>query len=352
MIRISKRADMPPLQATLIRIASIVVALLLMSVFFSFLGHNPIDVYASILRGSLGSAYRLRKTMELMVPLSIAALGVAVAFKMKFWNIGGEGQIIVGAVAATALALKFGHLPAYILLPLMFLASVAAGATCAFIPAFFKVKYGTNETLFTLMLNYLAEKLVIYLQYGPWKDPGARGFAKIANFSQSARLPQIFGVHIGWVMLILLVIGLYLLMNRMKLGYEIAVIGISKRTAEYAGMDVPKIIVRAVVLSGAICGLVGLLQVSGINYTLSYEVGGGMGFTAIIIAWLAQLKVLLIPVVGFLFSILVQGASFIQIAFTIPQSVAQILQAIILFFTLGSEFFIRYQLHFERKAVR
>ena len=350
MFRISKRADLPQAKRWLIRIVAILIALFIMSFFFLFLGHNPLEVYKAIIEGSIGNKYRFNKTIELMVPLSLSALGIMIAFKMKFWNIGAEGQIAVGAIAASYFALNYPELNRVVLLSVMFFASAIAGGIFAFIPAFFKVKFKTNETLFTLMLNYVALKMITYLQYGPWKDPEARGFAKIANFSNNGRLPDIFGIHAGWIILIFIIILVYLLMNKSKLGYEIAVIGESKKTANYAGMNVGKVIMISLFVSGALSGIVGMMQTAGVNYTLSDQVTGGMGFTAIIIAWLSQIKVVLVPIVGFLFAILVQGASFIQSGFQIPQSVAGILQAMILFFALGSEFFINYKLHFERRV--
>ncbi len=349
MFRISKRAEMPQTKKWLIRVVAIAIALFIMSFFFIFLGHNPLEVYKAIITGSLGSQYRFGKTIELMIPLSLSALGIMIAFKMKFWNIGAEGQIAVGAITASYFALNYPELNRVVLLSVMFLTSAIAGGIFAFIPAFFKVKFKTNETLFTLMLNYVALQVITYLQYGPWKDPDARGFAKIANFSDNGRLPDIFGIHAGWIILIFIVILVYFLMNKSKLGYEISVIGESQKTANYAGMNVGKVIMVSLFISGALSGIVGMMQTAGVNYTLSDQVTGGMGFTAIIIAWLSQIKVVLIPIVGFLFAILTQGASFIQSGFQIPASVAGVLEAIILFFALGSEFFINYKLHFEKK---
>ncbi len=350
MIRISKRAEMPQRKKWIVRLLGIVLALVVMSFFFLFLGHNPLEVYQTLITGSLGNYNRFARTIEFVIPLSLSALGIMIAFKMKFWNIGAEGQIVVGAIAATYIALNFSELHTVLLLSTMFIVAALAGGIYAFIPAFFKVKFNTNETLFTLMLNYIALRLVVYLQYGPWRDPGARGFPKIANFSQNARLPDIFGIHAGWIILIIVFALVYLLMNKSKLGYEIAVIGESQKTANYAGMNVSKVILIALFLSGALSGIVGMLQVSGVNYTLSRQVSGGMGFTAIIIAWLSQIKVVLVPIVAFFFAMLVQGATFIRTAFQIPQSIAEVLQATVLFFALGSEFFINYKLHFEKKA--
>ena len=150
-----------------------------------------------MIQGAFGSAYRIEQTIVAAVPLIIISLGVAIAFKMKFWNIGGEGQVIMGAFFASFLALNYQHLSRPLLLLLMVVAGFIGGALWGLIPAFLKAKWDTNETIVTLMLNYIALKWVTYLQYGPWKDPASLGFPKIANFTENAILPKLFGVHIG-----------------------------------------------------------------------------------------------------------------------------------------------------------
>jgi simple sugar transport system permease protein len=226
----------------------------------------------------------------------------------------------------------------------MMIAAMIAGGIWAFIPAFFKAKWKTNETIFTLMMNYIALGWITYLQYGPWKDPKAFGFAKIPTFSNSAVLPKVFGIHIGWIIALIFVGGMHFFMNHTKKGYEISVIGESENTAKYAGIPVEKLLMGTLFASGAIIGLTGMIQASAVSKTLSVQITGGIGFTAIITAWLSGLKAPLMVVVCFLFSIMVQGGSFIQTAFQIPQAAAEILQGLILFFVLGSEFFVQYRL--------
>jgi len=354
VIRLSKRDDLSKQKIMAIRLSSVVFGLIVMSFFILSLGKNPIEVYHAMLDGCFGSAYRIKETIRLALPLSITALGLIIAFKMKFWNIGAEGQILMGALGASYVALNFSYLPKAIVILLMIIAGSTLGGLWSAVPAYFKTKYETNETLFTLMLNYIALKIVVYLQYGPWKDPKAMGFPKIANFAESAILPKIGGLHIGWIFLIILMICIYIMMHHGKFGYEIAVIGESKNTARYAGIYVEKVTIKAIFLSGAIAGLVGMMQASGVSETLNHEIAGGMGYTGIIIAWLANMKVIFIPVVGFLFAILTQGASYIQTAFQIPKSAAEIIQGIILLFALGGEFFIQYQIHWitEKRYIK
>lgn len=349
-MRFVKRPGITRARSAAIRFFSILLALILSAVFIYILtGQNPLDVYGSMLKGILGSRYRINEIVKTAVPLIITSLGISAAFKMKFWNIGGEGQICMGAFAASFFALRFPNLPKPLLLLIMAIAGITGGAVWALIPAFFRAKWRTNETIITLMLNYIALKYITYLQYGPWKDPKAIGFPKIADFSDSAILPKLLGVHIGWVIAAILVVLMYIFMNRSKLGFEIAVIGESENTARYAGINVAKTIMAAMLISGGLCGLTGMIQASAISNTLSVDVSGGVGYTAIIISWLSGLSAPVIAVVSLLFAALVQGANYIQTAYNIPAAMAQMLQGTILFFVLGSEFFIQFKVTSRRR---
>lgn len=350
MYRFVKRGKVEKKTSFRIRITAVILSLLVSAIFIGILDFNPLMVYGGMLRGAFGSVYSIKETIIKAIPLIITALGIAVAFKMQFWNIGGEGQIIMGAFAASFFAIKFSNMPKPILLAIMMVAGMVAGGLFALIPAIFKAKWETNETITTLMLNYIALKWITYLQYGPWKDPKAMGFPKVKPFTENAILPNLFGIHIGWIFAILLVVIIYIYMNYTKKGYEISVLGESENTAKYAGINIKKTILSAIFLSGALCGLTGMIQASAVSNTLSVEVSGGVGFTAIIVAWLSSLSAPVIFVVSILFAGLVEGGSYIQTAFGIPQAAALILQSTILFFVLGSEFFVKYKLvHFSNK---
>lgn len=348
-VRVIKKSEPGRMKAAAIRIGAIVLALLASSLFILLLSLNPIDVYLKMVQGAFGTAYRVKETIVKTIPLVITSLGIGIAFKMQFWNIGGEGQIAMGAFAASYFALYMNNMPKPVLLLVMILAGMLAGGLWALIPAFLKAQWGTNETIVTLMMNYIALKWVMFLQYGPWRDPNSLGFPKIANFPENAVLPKLLGVHIGWIFALILVAVVYILINHTKKGYEIAVIGESINTARYAGINIKKTILIAIMLSGGLCGLVGMIQASAVNYTLSVEITGGVGFTAIITAWLAALSAPLILIVSFLFAALLEGGSYIQTVFGIPQAAAEILQGLILFFVLGSEFFVRYKFVLVRK---
>ncbi|MBU5485379.1 ABC transporter permease [Clostridium sp. MSJ-11] len=344
MFRVVKKSEVTNKEAFIIRATFIIFAFLAIGIFIAFLGFNPISVYATMIKGAFGSSYSFKQTLIKAIPLLISALGISVAFKMKFWNIGGEGQIIMGAFLSSYFALNFPELNSFLLIPIMILAGVIGGALWAFIPAVLKWKWGTNETIVTLMMNYIALKFVTYLQYGPWKDPTALGFPKIPNFSDNGIIPEFLGIHIGWLIALLLVACMYIFMNRSKKGYEISILGESEKTALYAGVNIKNTLIFAMLLSGGLCGLVGMIQASGVSNTLSIEVAGGVGYTAITIAWLSNLNSIVILIVSVLFAALVEGGSFIQTAFNIPEAVALIIQSTILFFILGSEFFLRYKL--------
>lgn len=350
-VRLAKRDTLSQTNRWLIRLGAILLALVVGALFVAVLGHNPLAVYRDILAGSIGGPSTTRATIRVAIPLLGAALALAPAFRMRFWNIGAEGQIMVGGIAATYFALFwYESLPKPVLLLVMAVAAMVAGSLWGLLPAFCKAKWGTNETLFTLMLNYIALGIEAYLQNGPWKDPRGTGFPIIAMFHKNARLPKLFGVHIGWVIVLLLTIFVFVYMRYTKQGYEIAVVGESQRTACYAGMNVGKIIIRTMMISGAIAGLMGFLVVSGADYTLNAGTSGGVGFTAIIVAWLAHLNPLAMILIAAVLGILTKGSRAIQTNFKIPASAAEVLSAILLFFMLGCEFFINYRLIFRGKS--
>ncbi|HWQ80565.1 MAG TPA: ABC transporter permease [Anaerovoracaceae bacterium] len=350
MMKLTKRPELPRRQEILIRTAAVVFSIICAGLVILILGYNPIVVFREIVLGAVGTELRIQQTIVKAVPLLITSLGILVAFKMKFWNIGGEGQIMMGAFGASLVALNIpDSLPTPAALLAMAAAAVIFGGIWAFIPAFFKARFGTNETIFTLMLNYIAIKWVTYLQYGPWKDPASQGFPKIENFGPNAVLPSLFGVHIGWIIALLFVVLTDVFINHTKKGFEITVVGESIETARYAGMNIKTVIITSMLISGGLCGLTGMIQASAIEHTLTSAISGGYGFTAIITTWLGRLSAPFILVTCVAFAILLQGGAYLQIALSVPASVADMIQGIILFFVLGSEFFLQYRLSFNRR---
>lgn len=349
LVRLAKRDAMDPRAVWAIRIGSIVAALVIGMVPILITGNNPFRAYGIIINGALGKPIYLKQTVKIAVPLLGCALAIAPCFKMRFWNIGAEGQITAGAIAASYFAL-FWHdrLPSPVLLLVMFATAALAGGIWGLVPAFFKAKFNTNETLFTLMMNYIVIGIVAYLQGGPWE--GRQGSQLIPMFKKPARLPEVFGVHCGWIIVLALVVVMHIYMNYTKHGYEIAVIGDSENTARYAGMNVGKIIMRTMFLSGAICGVVGFVIAAGANHTLYSGVANGVGFTSITVAWLSQLNSFAMIAISFILAILSKGANTLQTKLHVPASISDIVTGILLFAMLSCEFFINYRLIFRRKA--
>ena len=309
---------------------------------------QPLAAYGTIVSGSLGKSTAIRQTVRIAIPLLGTALAIAPCFKMRFWNIGAEGQITAGAVAASYFAL-FWHdkLPSAALILVMAVAGAVAGGIWALIPAFFKAKWGTNETLFTLMMNYIIIGVVKWLQGGPWE--GRPGSQIIPQFDRAAVLPKVLGVHCGWIIVLILTAVMFIYMKYTKQGYEIAVIGESENTARYAGMNVGRVIMRTMFLSGAISGLVGFIVASGADNTLHAGVAAGVGFTAITVAWLAQLNPFAMIGISVLLAVLEKGADTLQTRMSVPASISDIITGVFLFCMLGCEFFINYRMIFRGK---
>lgn len=349
LLRVAKRSELTGKQTFILRICSVLLAIIAGGIFILCLGKNPVSVYATMIKGSFISKnaanpmMAFQATVKIMIPLLISSLGVTLAFKLKFWNIGAEGQIIMGAIFASYFALYQDNMPHYLLIIVMLIASIIGGGLFALIPAVFKAKFNTNETLFTLMLNYIALDIIVWLRDGPWADPASGGFPKIARFSQNAQLDKLGGIQIGWLIGLILVVVVFVYLKFTKRGYEISVASESQDTARYAGMNPKKIMLLTIFFSGAVCGIAGMVQATGSDATLSTAVAGGVGFTAIIVAWLANLNPFAILVVSFLFSVLEKGSGVIQSEFGLSVYSADVLQGIILFFVLGCEFFVRYK---------
>lgn len=351
MFKVTKKEAPQFKQAAIIQFVAIVLALAFAGIVILAMGFNPLQVYIKLVSGSIGSISRIQQTIVIAIPLIITSMGILVAFKMKFWNIGGEGQIMMGALGGTLVALNAPETwPPVLMIGCMFIVGALFGGIWAFIPAIFKAKMGTNETVFTLMMNYIAIKFVTYLQFGPMKDPNAGGYGKFEKFPENAVLPDLFGVHTGWIVAIVTVIAVFLFMRYTKRGYEITVVGESLDTAKYAGMNISAIVVIAMLISGGLCGIAGVVQASAVERSLYSTISAGYGFTAIITTWLGKLSAPIVAIVCLLFAMLLQGGSYIQIALSVPSAVAEMIQGVILFFVLGSDFFMQYNISYSKKT--
>lgn len=350
---ISKRASLPWYKAWAIRGAAILAALVTCAIVTMLMtGENPISIYATIFYGAFGTTRRTWVTIQELAVLLGISLAVTPAFKMRFWNIGAEGQVLIGGLATTACMICLADkLPNSLVIACMVAASILAGAVWGFLPAFFKARWNTNETLFTLMMNYIATQLAAYFII-VWEVP--KGAGKIGIINQSSEigwLPQLGNQYLlSIVVVALLTVVMYVYLNYSKQGYEIAVVGESQRTASYAGIKVERVIIRTMVISGAVCGLMGLLLVGGINHTLTTTVVDGRGFTAVMVSWMAKFNPVVMIFTSLLLVFLSRGASEISSVFGLNHSFADILTGIILFFIIGSEFFITYKISVRKSA--
>ena len=350
VLHISKRDNLPWYGAWAIRGTAILLALVVCAfVTTALTGENPLGVYKTMFQGAFGSKRKIWILGQNLAILLCVSLAVTPAFKMRFWNVGGEGQILIGGLATAACMILLGdNLPNWLLICVMTVSAMAAGAVWGGIPAICKAKWNTNETLFTLMMNYVATQLVAFFVI-VWEVPKGAGKIGIINQStQAGWLPQIgsYKYLLNILIVAVLVVVMYFYLARSKQGYEIAVVGESERTARYVGIPVGKVIVRTMMLSGAICGLAGLLLVGGTDHTITTTIAGGRGFTAVMVAWLAKFNPFGMIFTSFLLVFLNRGAAEISTIYTLNHSFGDILTGIILFFIIGSEFFISYRLDF------
>ena len=352
LFHISKRDALPWYQAMLIRGGAIVLALIVCALVTMLLtGENPISIYGTIFYGAFGTARKSWVTFQNLAVLLGISLAVTPAFKMRFWNIGAEGQVLIGCLATAACMIVLGDkLSNGVLILVMLVAAIAAGSLWGFLPSFFKAKWNTNETLFTLMMNYIATQLAAFFII-VWEVPKGAGKIGIINQnSEAGWLPVIGSKQYLLTILVVAVmtILMYIYLNYSKHGYEIAVVGESQRTASYAGIKVERVIIRTMVLSGAICGLMGLLLTAGTDHTLTTTIVGGRGFTAVMVSWLAKFNPIVMVFTSLLLVVLSRGASEISSVFSLNHSFADILTGIILFFIIGSEFFLTYKVSLRK----
>lgn len=349
---IAKRTAVPTLHAWLIRTGFVIASLIVCALVTVFLTKlNPIEVYAAIIKGAVGYQRRVWSLAQDIAMLLCISLAVTPAFKMKFWNIGAEGQALVGALATAACMIVLApSLPPYLLYPVMIAASVAAGALWGLIPAFFKAYFNTNETLFTLMMNYVATQTVLYFCY-KYSNPKGSGHVGVINGDTSLGwLPRLGGQTylLNILIVIAVTVFMYIYLKYSKQGYEISVVGESVNTAKYIGINVKKVIIRTMLLSGALCGITGFLLVSGADHTVARDTIGGRGFTAIMVSWLAHFNPVYMILTSFILVFLQKGAIQISTDFSLNASFSDIITGIIIFFIIGSEFFINYEIKFRK----
>ncbi len=359
LFHIVKRDAIPWYQAWTVRIVAVIFALAICAVLVAALsGKNPLDAYKYWFEGALGSAHRRWNLFEEMAILLCISLAVTPAFKMQFWNIGAEGQALMGGLA-TAMVMFYlgGKVPYPLLIVIMTLAALIAGAVWAIIPAIFKAKWNTNETLFTLMMNYIAMHITEFFI----KSVATNGTGKLLAMTDY-KLPKItlplVGSHkylLNIVVVIFLTVIMFIYLKYSKQGYEISVVGQSQNTARYIGIDVKKVFIRTMIISGIVCGLTGLLLVGGASYTVASGLSGestvaGRGFTAIMVSWLGKFNPFYMMLPAFLIAFFEKGAGEVETKLGISDTITDIVTGIILFCIIGCEFFLNYKIVFRHKA--
>ncbi|MCI6770887.1 MAG: ABC transporter permease [Oscillospiraceae bacterium] len=344
---IVKREPMAWYYNLLVRVISIIASLVVCAVVIMLLTKkNPIEIYASMFKGAFGTNLRIWNFLQNTAILLCVALAITPAFKMKFWNIGAEGQVLIGGLATVCVMMFLGDsLPYPVLILVMIAASVAASIIWAVIPAFFKAMWNTNETLFTLMMNYVAMQLVaFFLKY--FVKSGSGTLAPMPDFGLPVIFNQPYLLNIIIVAVLTAVVYIYL--KKTKHGYEISVVGESENTAKYIGINVRKVIIRTLVVSGALCGIAGLLLVGGTNHTINTSTVGGRGFTAIMVSWLAKFNPVIMIFTSALIVFFEKGAGQVSTDFRLPDAISDIVTGIILFFIIGCEFFLQYKILISR----
>lgn len=353
LFHVVKRDDSSFLRGMLVRLAAIVLGLIVCAVIIVLLtGMNPINVYAALWDGAVGTSRRMWITLRDSAILLCIGFAVMPAFRMRFWNTGAEGQVLVGSLATAAVMIYGKDLPAWQLYTLCPLAGIAAGMLWGVVPAFFKARWNTNETLFTLMLNYIATQLVAFCIIFWEKPKGSNSVGLINTKGKIGWLPKVGGNDylLPIIIVAAMALILFIYMRYTKQGYEISVVGESENTAHYAGINVRKVIIRTMALCGGIAGIAGYLLTAGVGHTISTGLAGGRGFTAIIVAWLGKLNPFSMMVVAFFLVFMEKGAIEIASQFNLNENASEILTGVLLFFILGCEFFINYRLEFRKSA--
>jgi ABC-type uncharacterized transport system permease subunit len=353
--KVERRLEVPRWLSPVVSVLAIVVALVLGAVVLALVGGDPIAAYAHIGKAAFGDIGVFSDTMVKATPLILVGLALALAFRMRLWNIGAEGQFYMGALGASTVVLlpvlPVGT-PAWVLLPVMMLFGIAYGAAWAFIPGILKAKLNVNEIITTLMMNYIAVSVVNYFIYGLWSEGG---FQMSPTFQREAWLPRLSDLarqfpvfrglttHLGLLFALVAAAIVWYILYRSLWGYEIRLIGDNPRAAEYAGINISRNIILVLMFSGGLAGLAGMSEISGVVHRLQAAISPGYGFSGIIIAWLAKLNPILVIPVAILFGGLILAGREIQ-----PAGVPRLIQGIILFTLIASDVLLRYRIRLER----
>jgi len=348
-LKIADRIDIHPKHSFLSLVFSLAAGLLAISSIFLIFGVNPLFALGKIYSGSFGSVYGLKETLTKAIPLILIGSGLAVAFRAKFWNIGAESQLLMGAIFGTWIGLNWGpHLPGPVIVPLMFLVGFLGGAIWGLIPAILKIKFSINEVISTLMMNYICNQIMILLIVGPWRGKTKYGFPYTDDLPASAILSVFPGSRIHYATLLFAIAAVIILgtaIYKTQFGYEVRVIGENPEAAKYSGIDFFRTTLIIMLISGGVAGLAGVGEAAGIHHYLSYpeSISSGYGFTGIIVAWLAKLNPFFVILSAFFFAGILVGGDAIQISLGLPAATVQIFNGTLLVFLIMGDYFLKNQ---------
>jgi ABC-type uncharacterized transport system permease subunit len=346
-ISVTDRTGITPRTSILTVVFSLVAGLGVVSLIFLLSGVNPLYAIFKIFSGSFGSFYGIKETITKAIPLMLIGGGLAVAFRAKFWNIGAESQLLMGAIFGTWVGLNWGsHLPYFLIIPLMFIAGFVGGGLWGAIPAILKIRFAINEVISTLMMNYICAEFLTFLIVGPWKGKTKFGFPYTDDLPDSAILGLLPGSRIHYATLILAMVSLVLLgmfIYRTRFGYEVRVVGENPDAAKYAGINFFKTTLMIMVISGGVAGLAGVGEVAGLHHHLSYpaSISSGYGFTAIIVAWLAKLNPYYVVLSSLFFAGIMVGGDAIQISLRLPAATVEVFNGTLLIFLVMGDYFLK-----------
>ncbi|MBO3801184.1 MAG: ABC transporter permease [Thermoproteota archaeon] len=348
-VKLEKRVQISKYEIIAVRIASIVLALLSIGLLFIVSGIDPFYAYSVILSGVFGSTFGISEVIVKSIPIGLCSLGLSLAYTAKVWNIGSDGQLIMGAIFATWVAL-FSNFPQVLILPSMFLAGFIGGLVWATVPAFLKSKYNVNEVIVTLMMNYISLNLLDYLLSGPWRGHGVFNYPITDEFPKFARLPSIPGTRIHYPTLILLILLTFLIlfvMNRTKFGLEIKAMGDNLEAARISGIDTFKNSLIVMMISGGLAGIAGVGEAAGIQYRLIRNISPGYGYSAIIPAWIGGFNPVVVLVASLFVSALFVGGNIAKVSLGLSYGLINVFNGVILIFLISSEYLVGYRVRIE-----
>lgn len=358
MIVLEKRPQASRAWSLATPVVAVIATMVFGGVLFAVLGKNPVEAIGTIFWEPLFGEFAFYYRPQLLVkaaPLVLIAIGLSLGFKAGIWNIGAEGQYIMGAICGAGAGLAFYPLEAWYIFPIMVIAGALGGWAWSMIPAVLKVKFGTNEILVSLMLVYVAEQMLASMSLGLLKNPQGFGFPGSRNLNDYASatswIAQDYGMHWGVVAAFIAVIFAYVLLNRHMLGFQIRLTGEAPRAAKFSGVNPARLVLFCLGMSGALAGLAGLFEVAGPSGQVSIDFNVGYGFTAIIVAFLGRLHPVGILLAGGLMALTYIGGEIAQSQLGLPAAAIQVFQGMLLFFLLALDLLTNYRIRFAGKEV-